>query len=308
MGQRRPSLTALRAFEATVRHRSMTLAADELFVTHGAISRHIKALEELLGVMLLSRSVKSTDPTPEGAQLAEGLGAAFRLIQTSVESVKPGPLTLSCSSSIMMRWIIPHISLFHQRHPQIELQFNMNYDRIDFMRDKISVAIRSSTIEAPPNAIIHELAAEWIGPVCSPEYLQSFPVNKPTELADTALLSTNTRLDAWQDWLLASGHDFDMPQIRNNFDHFYLLIEAAACGLGFAVVPKMLVLNDLSSGRLVAPFGFVQGPRRLVLWVSPHAAARPDTLALKRWLIEQIPASLEQDRDRSFRSLPLSGR
>lgn len=294
MGQPRPSLTALRAFEATVRHRSMTHAADELFVTHGAISRHIKSLEELLGVVLLNRGIKSTDPTPEGAQLAEGLGAAFRLIQSSVESVKPGPLTLSCSSSIMMRWIIPHISIFHQRHPQIELQFNMNYDRIDFMRDKVSLAIRSSTIEPPPDAMIHELAAEWIGPVCSPDYLEGFSLARPADLADAALLSTNTRLDAWQDWIAASGHDFAMPQIRNNFDHFYLLIEAAACGLGFAVVPKMLVLNDLASGRLVAPFGFVRGPRRLVLWVAPHAASRPDTLALKRWLIEQIPASLEQ--------------
>ncbi|MCV3735838.1 LysR substrate-binding domain-containing protein [Rhizobium sp. TRM96647] len=294
MSQPLPSLTALKAFEATVRHRSMTLAAEELFVTHGAVSRHIKGLETLLGVLLLNRNAKSTDPTPEGIQLAEGLGTAFRLIQTSIERVKPRPLTLSCSSSIMMRWIIPHISQFHELHPEIELQFNMNYDRIDFMRDKISVAIRSSTIAPPPDALMRDLAAEWIGPVCSPAYLSANPVGAPADLAEAALLATNTRPEAWQDWIAASGVPLKAAPTRGSFDHFYLLIQAAGFGLGFAVVPKMLVLDDLASGRLVAPFGFAKGPRRLVLWISPHVATRPDTLALERWLTETIPASLER--------------
>lgn len=292
MSQPLPSLIALKAFEATVRHRSMTLAAEELYVTHGAVSRHVKALETSLGVLLLRRNAKSTDATPEGMQLAEGLGTAFRLIQTSIERVKPRPLTLSCSSSIMMRWIIPHISLFHQRHPEIELQFNMNYDRIDFMHDKISVAIRSNIIAPPREALIRDLADEWIGPVCSPEHLATAPVTTIADLSRAALLATNTRQEAWQDWIAAAGIDLDVPAIRSSFDHFYLLIQAAACGLGFAVVPKMLVLDDLSSGRLVAPFGFAKGPRRLVLWISPHVATRPDTLALERWLTETIPASL----------------
>ena len=97
-----PSLNALKAFEATARHRSMTLAADELCVTHGAISRHIRGLEETLGVILVTRRAHSTEPTPEGSRLAEGLASAFGLMQASVERVRPSPLTLSCSSSILM--------------------------------------------------------------------------------------------------------------------------------------------------------------------------------------------------------------
>ena len=80
----RPSLNALRAFEATARHHSMTAAADELSVTHGAISRHIRSLEDMFGVMLLNRGAHSTDPTPEGARLAEGLSTAFSLIQSTI--------------------------------------------------------------------------------------------------------------------------------------------------------------------------------------------------------------------------------
>ncbi|MFN8993933.1 MAG: LysR family transcriptional regulator, partial [Pseudomonadota bacterium] len=87
----RPSLNALRAFEATTRLGSMSAAAEELFVTHGAVSRHIRSLEEQLGLVLLERGGGATRPTPEGLRLAEGLATAFRLIQASVEQLRPGP-------------------------------------------------------------------------------------------------------------------------------------------------------------------------------------------------------------------------
>ena len=96
----RLSLNALRAFEATARLRSFSAAADELSVTHGAVSRHVRSLEDSLGLTLLTRSAQGTAPTPEGQRLAEDLSVAFNLIETSVEQLTPGPLTLSCSESI----------------------------------------------------------------------------------------------------------------------------------------------------------------------------------------------------------------
>lgn len=285
-----PSLNALKAFEATARHRSMTLAADELCVTHGAISRHIRGLEQALGVILVNRRAHSTEPTSEGLRLAEGLASAFGLMQASVERVRPGPLTLSCSSSIMMGWIIPRIGQFHERHPHIALQFNMNYDQVDFVRDKISLAIRSSIIEPPKDAIIRELGGEAIGPVCSPEYLSRSGVLYPGDMENAALLSTRTRPKAWNDWQAIAGEQDLQLASQSAFDHFYLLIQAAACGLGIAVVPQMLVLDQLASGRLVAPFGFLPGPRRMVLWIAPHIAGRPDALALERWLTAEMHA------------------
>lgn len=290
MSRSLPSLNALKAFEAVARHRSMTLAADELFVTHGAISRHIKSLEEALGVLLVNRKARSTEPTPEGIRLAEGLSSAFSLMQASIERVRPGPLTLSCSSSIMMGWIIPRIGQFHDRHPQIELQFNMNYDRIDFVRDKIGLAIRSSVIEPPEDAVIRELGGESIGPVCSPEYLAESGLAEAKDLEAAMLLSSRTRPSAWQDWQSVAGRSDLVLDPRSSFDHFYLAIQAASCGLGITVVPQMLVLDQLASGRLVAPFGFKPGPRRMVLWIAPHLVGRPDALALERWLIREMKA------------------
>lgn len=286
---RRPSLNALRALEATVRLASMTAAAEELLVTHGAISRHIKSLEDMFGVALLVRGARSVQPTPEGARLAMDLSSAFALINASVEQLQPGPLTLSCSSTIMMSWLIPRIGGFHARYPDTELQFNMNYDRIDFVRDKISVAIRNNMIEPPKDVVIKDLIDEWIGPVCSPDYLAAKGVATPADLARCALLSTKTRPNGWRDWIAAAGLDFSVKP-QNSYDHFYLLIQAAACGLGFAMAPKMLVIDDLRSGKLVAPFGFIPGPHKLVLWVAPHLRLRADTRALVDWLIAEFRA------------------
>jgi LysR family transcriptional regulator, glycine cleavage system transcriptional activator len=291
LGAKRPSLNALRALEATVRLSSMTAAAEELSVTHGAISRHIKTLEEMFGIPLLLRGARSVQPTSEGGRLATELSRAFDLIASSVEQLQPGPLTLSCSSTIMMSWLIPRIGAFHELHPDIELRFNMNYDRIDFVRDEISVAIRNSMIEPPKEVIIKEMINEWIGPVCSPEYaskhLESKHSGATGELDRCVLLATKTRPGGWADWARITVQSGEFRP-RRFYDHFYLLIQAAACGLGVAMVPKILVLDDLRSGKLVAPLGFVPGPFNIVLWIAPHLRVRSETKALVEWLTQEF--------------------
>jgi DNA-binding transcriptional LysR family regulator len=291
MHSRRPSLNALRAFEATARLRSMSLAASELSVTHGAVSRHVRSLEEMFGVPLLDRGPHSTDPTPEGARLAEGLATAFNMIQAALDQLKPGPLTVSCSASIMMYWLIPRIARFHEKHPEVELQFNMNYGQVDVVRDKISVAIRNTMIAPPQDVIVRELTTEWVGPVCSPEYLRTARIRGPADLLRARLLATKSRPSAWREWAAASRSDVDGLEAVDRFEHFYLLIQAATCGLGMAPVPRMLVLDDLRSGKLVAPFGFVAGPHKLVLWLAPHASSRPEARSLSDWLTRELRES-----------------
>jgi len=284
----RPSFNALRAFEATARLRSMAAAAAELCVTHGAISRHVRGLEDTLGLQLLTRGPLSTDPTPEGLRLAEGVASALSLIQATLDQVKPGPLTLSCSASILTHWLIPRVGRFHQEHPGMELHFNLNYGSLDVVRENISVAIRNTIVAPPDDVVVRELVTEWVGPVCSPEYLRSARIRKHADLAGARLLASKTRLQAWDEWALAAGSsDLSLP-VRESFEHFYVLIQAAACGLGIAPVPRMLVLDDLQSGRLVAPFGFVPGPHKLTLWIAPHLRFRPETQALAQWLTEEL--------------------
>lgn len=288
-----PSLNALRTFEATVRHRSFSRAADELCVTHGAVSRQIKSLEAALGVTLLSRGLKASVPTPEGEQLADGLAAAFSLIYATVERLRPGPLTLSCSESIAMCWLIPRMPSFYAENPSVEIKLDMNYDRVDFTRDNISVAIRNSTIAPPRSAIIRPLGVEWIGPVCSPNYLQTLPLKRPGDLMRAKLLATKTRPHACEDWLAAIDAGVQPLRAHQGFDHFYLMIQAAVCGLGVAIVPHILVINELNSGRLVAPFGFTPGKRELSLWIAPHLASRDDLTTLEAWLLNELGEGLK---------------
>jgi DNA-binding transcriptional LysR family regulator len=266
----------------------MTAAAAEFSVTHGAISRHITALEEFFGFPLLKRQHLSVEPTAEGARLAEGLTTAFSLIDASVEQLKPGPVTVSCSATIMMRWLIPRISLFHTKHPNVKVQLNMNCFNVDLVNCKINIAIMNNIALPPRDFVVYHTMIEWICPVCSPEYYDQQPFLTVSDLANAHLLRTKTRPQAWAEWAEAAGVAAPDVTSQEAYEHFYLLIQAALCGLGVAVVPTMLVADEIRFGRLVAPLGFVAGPRHLALWIAPHLSARPDTRAMADWLAAEF--------------------
>jgi len=287
----RLSLNALRAFEATARLRSFSAAAEELSVTHGAVSRHIRMLEDSVGLALLNRGAQGSVPTPEGQRLADGLSTAFGLIQSSVEQLKPGPLTLACSESIMMYWLLPRLNRFKDVHPEVELRFNMSHGPVDFVRDNVSVAIRLSSIEAPKDVVRTDVAPEWVGPVCSPEYLRQKRIESVADFARARLMVSRTRPSAWDDWARCSSQAHMELRVDEVFDHFYMLIQGARCGLGIANVPRMLVRDDLTSGTLVAPVDFVRGPNRLSIWIAPHLSRRPDVVKLVDWLHDELRAT-----------------
>lgn len=266
-------------------------AADALCVTHGAISRHIRSLEDSLGVVLLTRNAHGTRLTPEGARLAAGLSRAFSLIQESIDEVRPRPLELSCSASIMMHWLLPRLAKLHSSFPTMELGLRTGHGPIDFAQEGVSVAIRLDSIEPPPGIEPIALTNEWVGAICSPDYLATSGVRDVSDLSKERLLTTKTRPQTWKDWYSSLQLDASDLLEMEFFEHFYLLIQAAKVGLGFACVPRMLVEAELESGALVAPFGFVQGAAKLVLWVSPNARLRSDTADLEKWIRKEMSDS-----------------
>jgi DNA-binding transcriptional LysR family regulator len=284
----RVSLNALRAFEATARHQSFTDAAEELAVTHGAVSRQVRMLEETFGVLLLQRTAHGALATPEGERLAQGLKRGFSEIQASIEQLKPGPLTLACSTSIMMYWVLPRLSVFQQENPDVSLKYHMSSGPLDFTQDKISVAVRLSSQEPMRDVVRTDICNEWVGPVCSPEYLRTLRIRTTDDLQRARLIYSRTREHAWTEWKQCYDRTLGELVIDEGFPHFYLLIQAARCGLGIANVPRMLVQDDLNSGTLVAPFGFVPGPNRLTIWVASHLAERSETKRLVRWLSSEL--------------------
>ncbi|KAK52201.1 putative HTH-type transcriptional regulator TrpI [Bordetella bronchiseptica CA90 BB1334] len=289
-----PSFTTLRAFEAVARLGNMTRAAEELSVTHSAISKQVQALEEEFGIQLLRRMPRAIEPTPEGARLAATLGTAFGLIEAGINQLRPGPLSLSCSASIMMRWLIPRLANFKKMRPDIDLRVSADHGPVDLLREGIDVAIRNNVVPTPQDVVIKPLMREWVGPVCSPEYASSVPLRALADLGAARLLTTSSRPDAWSDWAALSGWAGEPLAEHESFEHFYLVLHAAACGLGVAMAPRFLVADDLASGRLVAPFGFLEGRRTVVLWITPQLRTREDIRALSDWLQAE---ALQADAD-----------
>ncbi|HZN98920.1 MAG TPA: LysR substrate-binding domain-containing protein [Gemmatimonadales bacterium] len=281
-------LNALRAFETTVRLSSMSAAAAELGVTHGAVSRHIRELEDQFGLPLLLRLPKSVTPTPAGSQLAVNLRQAFELMHAGVARLAPGPLTLSCSATIAMNWLIPRLRAFKHENPAIEVRLNINYGAVDFIRDEVSLAIRLSMYHAPEDVIVRPLLHEDIGPICHPDYAGRLELHKPEDLLRTRILGTATRPDAWSDWLAVIGRSDLNLQVHESHEHHYLMIQAASYGLGIAMAPRILVAEEIERGHLVAPLGFVPGPHELNLWIAPHVRSREDVRRLSSWIQDEM--------------------
>jgi LysR family transcriptional regulator, glycine cleavage system transcriptional activator len=280
----RPSLNALRAFEAAARLGSVTEAANELGVTHSAVSHHIASIEALFGIPLLRRFAHSVQPTDEGKRLAGQLTEGFQLISIGIRLLQPAPLKISCSSTIMMHWLIPRLGAFKDANPKAEIRLDVNYGMIDFVKDEISVAIRLDSVKPPKEVIVEPLISEEVGPVCSPGYLAQHPIATHEDLRKVRLLASATRPGAWQEWEAAINEAAATIRPHETYEHFYLQNQAAACGLGVGVTPRILVADQIAEGRLVAPLGFATGQHSLVLWLAPHLRLRPDLRALVGWL------------------------
>ena len=262
MSRRIPSLNALRAFEAVGRLGRMTKAAEELNVTHSAVSRQIKHLEELLAVPLLEGPKNQQRLTEAGASLLTGLTSAFDQIDMAVRSVADtvdGPLDVSCPGTFTMRWLIPRLYRFQAEYPDIDVRLTASSRPVDFARDGFDVAIRVGSAPWPSGADVVPLFPEQTGPVLAP----SLAAGAAANFAGIPILHTRTRLRAWGDWLSKSALALD-PGPRVEYEHFYFMLEAASAGLGVCVSPWPYVNDDIRFGKLVAPLGFLDSGHEYV--------------------------------------------
>lgn len=289
MARRRlPPLKALPAFEEAARHLSFSAAARELNLTHGAISRQMKSLETHLGVRLFRRLNRRVELTDAGAAFLPAARTALDVVEASAArlsaAARQGPLVVSCLPTFMMRWLIPRLYDFNARHPTIDVRLSASSATVDFMREGVDVAIRIGAGPWPQGIEAHAFMNEEIGPVCSPALARRRKLRRPSDLGQHMLLHTETRAEAWSDWLGRSktaGLDASKGQ---RFEHFYFLLEAAVAGLGVAVAPRPLVMEDLKLGRLVAPFGFVPSGRQYCLVYPAELADLGKVRTFRSWI------------------------
>lgn len=282
-------LNALRAFEAVARLGSVNRAAEELHVTHGAISRHLRTLEDDFGCALFRREGRGLAPTTAGQRLAEASGDAFERLRDACARLRQdgerAPVVLGCSASVLARWVIPRLSRLQVELPALRLHLSPQESTPDAALSGLDAALLLSAPPWPASWQVHRLAPERIGPVLSPRHpeamrLQALPA---TALTHVALLHTASRPQAWPDWAQHHGIESAALHMGQEFTHLYYLLEAAAAGLGVAIAPEPLVRDDLAAGRLITPWGFVETDAS---WVLCHRRGREDARldALAHWL------------------------
>ena len=288
MRRRLPPLKTLPAFEIAADHLSFTKAAVELHLTHGAVSRQIKALESHLGIPLFRRRNRRIELTEAGIAFLPGVRQALHVMEASTAEIatspREGALVVSCIATFMMRWLIPRLYAFNALHRKIEVRLSASHAPVDFARDGIDVAIRLGRAPWPRNVIASPFLADRIGPVCAPMLLEGRKSLRLSDFRRSRLLHAETRAQAWSDWAHATGRAVDLGNSQG-FEHTYFMLEAAAGGLGIGIASHALVAPDLQSGRLVAPFGFVPSGRSYCVLHARQAANNAKITAFRSWII-----------------------
>lgn len=289
-----PPLNALRAFEAAARLGSFKEAAAELSVTHGAISRHVRLLEDWLGPPALFRRLnRRVVLTPTGGALLAETGPVLDRLSAAAErhqsrGGKPPPavLRVNALATFSLRWLLPRLGQFRDRCPEIEVRLSTSNEPVDALSEPYDLIIRGGP-DTFYGFTCHPFLTERRLPVCSPALLERLPLNEVADLRFHTLVHASTLPRVWPDWLGAAGAPDLEPAASLTLDHFYLTLQAALDGLGVAMGPTALVADDLAAGRLVAPFPGVTLPTRGYHAYLPEARAGDlSAMSFCRWLEE----------------------
>ena len=234
MSQDLPPLNALRAFEAAARLNSVSQAANELNVTHGAVSRQVRSLEEHLGVALFSKEGRGLKLTDAGIRLRDVSAELFNRLRSTCAELQQGqadaPFVLACPGSLLARWFIPRLDRLNRELPELRLQLSASEGDLDPRRSGVDATLWFAEPPWPADMQVFELAAERIGPVLSPRYARFAELHQApaAALLGEPLLHTSSRPQAWPNWAASNALDAAALKLGQGFEHLYYLLEAAA--------------------------------------------------------------------------------
>lgn len=291
---RLPPLHAVRAFVAAARHLSFTRAAAELHVTHSAISRQVRALEDHLGVALFERRVRQVLLTPQGQQFFVQVEPALAQIGAAAQALAAPAaahtVTINVRPSFAVRWLIPRLPGFVAQCPGIAPNVVTSTVAPDQASAPFDVAIRRGLAGWPPSVAPQPFLHDQALVVGTPALWATHPVQVPRDLAAHALLWSRSRSGDWEQWKKQAGVPRLQPASQLQFDHLHFVVQAALDGLGCALVPATLVAHDLAAGRLVCPLpGLALPLARHYYGLAPHAS--PQAQRFADWLEQQLQAA-----------------
>jgi LysR family glycine cleavage system transcriptional activator len=288
--RRLPNLAALRAFEAAARHENFSRAAEEIHVTHGAISHQVRALEQELGVMLFARHGKRIAITPEGERFAATLRKALTDIAAAAVALQADAqqkrLTITALPSFAARWLSPRLGWFIEQHPELEVMLQSSGHLTDFVRESVDVGIRFGRGNYP-GLSVEKVMDDFYYPVASPRFNRGKLPRTPQKLERGMLLRCDG--EPWTPWFRAAGLDLPEPTGGLVFQDSSMLVRAAAEGHGIALARHAIVTTELRSGELVRLFDIaVECPQSYYLVCPPASLRKPQVQAFRKWLFDEI--------------------
>lgn len=286
-------LMAMRAFEATARHLSVTQAAVELCVTAGAVSQQVKQLEEAVGVPLLQRKGRNIELTDAGQLLRPQLTQALDIMGLALESIartrKSKMLKLTLLPTLAEKWLMPRLARFHGAHPELDIQIMTSFRDVDLDTEGVDMASWIGT-SLPAGVDGIRLFDDEFLPVCSPSLLSgAAQIDKVTDLAAFTFLHSVPRSNAWRHWLEFAGEPELKPLHNLSFSNSSLAIQAAIDGVGVAMVQHEYVRSLLSYGSLITPYDLVARGRNgyYLGWSSKRPAGEAFAL-FRDWIVTEI--------------------
>jgi len=293
MSRNIPPLNALRAFEAVARNLSFRSAAEELHVSHSAVSHHIRALEARFGVRLFNRTTRRVDLTTDGARYYPVIKDAFDRIERStaelLDSRLAGILTVQIYVTTAMRWLLPRLSRYQHIHADVEVRLSTSFQEWEFRPDGIDVGIILGN-EDNPDLYYQYLYTGTVTPVCTPAMLiGERGLRQPADLSRLPLIDVYTSPNDWNRWLKAAGVG-DMPRrITAQYDTYLLAMEAAAAGDGIAMAEVQDVEDDIQLGRLVQPFDITVARQRNWYTVCERGReTEPKIKSFMDWVVTEM--------------------
>jgi LysR family glycine cleavage system transcriptional activator len=291
MARRLPPLSTLRSFESASRLLSFSKAAEELHVTHGAVSRAIRHLEDHLGQPLFERMTRAVKLTPIGATYAATVRDVLERLSIATIAVQDrdtqGVLNVSTLDSFAAKWLVPRLFRFRRRHSDIDVRLSTSDQLADFVADGIDMAVRYGRGRYAGLAA-ELLMREDVFPVCSPSLPDaSRPLSKPVHLKHHTLIHDDYPID-WAMWLRSAGVSGVDPYRGPRFQSSEHAVQAAVQGEGVTLGRSALVSDDLGAGRLIKPFT-LSLPTDLAYYVvyPKPALERQKVHAFRDWLFEE---------------------
>jgi len=304
-----PSLTSLAALEALARLGSVTRAAQALHLTQGAISHRLHALQRETGLTLLEHVGRGVRLTPAGLRLARASADARSMLEDTLTSLVREPLravlSISCSPSFAIRFLVPRLQAFRASHPELDLRIAADEVSLHPLRAAADVSVRLLA-RPEPGLYAEKLIDEIAFPIASPHLLARTPLTTCADLArhtllhDEAFAHVPERI-GWSAFLRHFGETHVDIQRGVRFSHAYLAIQAALAGDGVALVRRTLVAEELRRGHLVAPLSLQMPSALTYYWLSESDPARKPALgALREFLVHSL-RDAERTANRALR-------